>query len=769
MYTIQDYDNYLKYKTIHIDPKGISVEKEDIKPICKDLQVALIKWGLWLGKAAIFKDTGLGKTFVQLEMARLVCERVGGNALLFAPLTVVNQTANIEAITLGYEPGQVNICESQDDVKPGINITNYEKLHKFDIDKFTMIGLDEASIMKSYKGFYRNELIEKCKNIKYRYVFTATPDPNDRTELGNYAEFLGVTKRKQMLADFFVNDQKDTQGWRLKTHSKAKFWKWISTWAAFITRPSDIGLSNDGYELPELKIINHVVESNKRNLPGYLFKQNAQTMMERKRARQQTISERVNKVKEIIEESPKGMHHLVFCGLNPEGIELDKAIPDAVEVAGRHSDDIKKERVNGFANGDHRILITKTDIAGLGMNFQKNCSSVIFCGLSDSWEAFKQGYSRVYRPLQKNTVTVHVVTADIEGNVLMNIERKGKNAIDKQAQIVQYTKGYLKENLEIKEEIEIQIPEEKSIEKEKYTAHRGSCFRVMYKKFKDNSVGYICTSTPFVDLFSYSDKDEDLGNSRDYDDFFDHIEFIAEQMYRIIKPGRLISLHCIDIPAMLERDGYIGLKDFPGELIRTLEGLGMIYHSRITIWKDPLVEAVRSHAIGLMHKQIIKNSAMCRAGLPDYIVTMRKPGINEAPIEHNEGLTEFDYFGSNPPKTMDPTKYQHQTWQKIASPIWSDIRITKTLNTAVAKENKDEKHICPLALDTVGRLILLYSNPGEIVLDPFAGIFTVPYQATAMGRHGVGIELKESYFSAGVKNMEHVVMLTNQKNLFDGT
>jgi DNA modification methylase len=767
MRTIKQYEKYLQHKNVKPKPIGFTVNKSDINKNAKPFQVALAIWNIWLGRAATFADTGLGKTILQLEIMRIICEKTGGKALIFAPLTVVDQTANDEALKFRYSPGQVNICASQEDVKPGINITNYQKLHKFDMSQFVAVGLDEASIIKSFAGFYRNELIKKCQCVKYRFVFTATPDPNDRTELANYAEFLGTGKRKEILADYFINDQDTTQKWRLKQNGESNFWKWISTWAAFVKLPSDIGFSDDGYVLPEHEIINHVVETPGGPPPGFLYKPKAETLNERRAVRRETIPMKVAKVKEIIDSCPRDTHHLVFCGLNDEGVALQKAIDGAVEVAGRHKDEQKNDRIHGFAKGKYKTLVTKTEIAGMGLNFQEKCHSVIFCGLSDSWEAFKQGYSRVLRFGQKEKVTIHTITADTEGNVLENIERKGRDAENKQRIIIQHTKGYVTDNINIREVPKKIKPEKiEHYRSDRFEAYKGNCYRIMHA-MKDNSIDYICTSTPFAELFAYSDKLEDLGNCKSYEMFFEDFDWYIEQMVRVIKPGRLISLHCITIPAMKERDGYIGLKDFPGDLVRAFEKYGMIYHSNTVIWKDPLIEATRTHSLGLQYSSIMADSARARSGIPDIIITMRAPGENKEPILHPKGLAEFDYFGTKPPKTLDVLEYEHQVWQRYASPVWDDIKVTDTLNVREARDEKDTKHICPFSLQTVGRLILLYSNPGDKILDNFAGIFTTPYQAVAMGRYGIGMELKDSFYNAGLGNMKHVKMLKTQKNLFD--
>lgn len=286
----------------------------------------------------------------------------------------------------------------------------------------------------------------------------------------------------------------------------------------------------------------------------------------------------------------------------------------------------------------------------------------------------------------------------------------------------------------------------------KYAIYNGDCIEVI-KSIPDNSIGYSIFSPPFVDLYTYSNSERDLGNSKGYNEFFVRFKFLISDLYRVMKPGRSVSIHCMDIPAMKERDGYIGLKDFPSDIRKAFEDAGFIYHSRVTIWKDPLIEATRTKALGLMHKQIVKDSYICRNGMPDYIITMRKRGENEEPIEHPEGFTE--YYGKNAP-TESGIKYSHLVWQKYASPVWSDIRQTYTLNAAAARSENDEKHICPLQLDTIARCIALWSNHGDTVLSPFAGVGSEIYQAVTMGRYGVGIELKGEYFEQMKKNCAEI-------------
>ena len=298
--------------------------------------------------------------------------------------------------------------------------------------------------------------------------------------------------------------------------------------------------------------------------------------------------------------------------------------------------------------------------------------------------------------------------------------------------------------------------------------YNGDSIEVL-KGFPDDSIHYSLFSPPFASLYTYSNSDRDMGNCKGDEEFYHHFEYLIDELYRVTVPGRLLSFHCMDIPTMKSREGYIGIKDFPGDLIRAFQKAGFIYHSKVVIWKDPLIEATRTHALGLLHKQIVKDSSMCRQGLPDYIITMRKPGDNPEFIGHPDGFT--CYYGSDEPdapkiERPKPDKeafdnheayntapvYSHQVWRKYASPVWSDIRQSNTLNRAAARSEQDERHICPLQLDVIQRCIALWTNEGDIVLDPFAGIGSTPYVALDMNRRAVGIELKESYYNQAVLN-----------------
>ena len=276
------------------------------------------------------------------------------------------------------------------------------------------------------------------------------------------------------------------------------------------------------------------------------------------------------------------------------------------------------------------------------------------------------------------------------------------------------------------------------VTKNKYAVYNGDSCEVV-KAIPDNSIHYTIFSPPFASLYTYSNSDRDMGNSKGDDEFYNHFIYLAKELYRITMPGRLLSFHCMDLPLMKERDGVIGLKDFPSIIRQIFEDCGFIYHSKVTIWKNPVTEMQRTKALGLLHKQIRKDSAMNRQGIPDYIVTMRKPGDNPEKISHTHETFPVD------------------VWQNYASPVWMDIRQSDTLQKKSAREDKDERHICPLQLEVIQRCIELWTNPGDIVLDPFAGIGSVPYVAVTMGRRGIGIELKDSYYKQAKNNLEIAV------------
>jgi superfamily II DNA or RNA helicase len=752
-----NYKHFLHKKDIVSVQSGF--EPQDINSKLYDFQSEIVRWACKRGKAAIFADCGLGKTPMQLEWANQVHAHTKQPVLILAPLAVSKQTQR-EGDKFGVK---VHICESQDDVKSGINITNYEKAHKFDPGAFSGIVLDESSILKSYTGKFRNYIIESFQKTPYKLACTATPAPNDFMELGNHSEFLNVLSRAEMLSLFFVNDTADVGTWRLKGHGEEKFWKWLCSWAVMLSKPSELGYDDNGFILPQLNIIEHVIEFGKP-LEGCLFAQKAETLQERRQARRESINEKIAKIKEIITQDEPW---LIWCDLNNESESISKEL-NATEITGSQPDHEKETRMLGFSSGKHRIICTKPKIAGFGMNWQ-HCNNVIFAGLSDSYESFYQAIRRCWRFGQKSSVNCHVITTDIEGNIVENIKRKEKDALRMRNEMIEHMLDISKSELREKSLSSFDYKTD-VYKNHRYELHLGDNIELI-KQLKDDSIGFSIFSPPFASLFTYTNSIRDMGNCRDKNDFLEHFRFLVTELHRVMMPGRLVAVHCMNLPMTLTHDGVMGVHDFRGDLIRLFQSENFIFHSEICIWKDPLVQAVRTKTLSLAHKQICKDSSRCAQGLPDYIVVMRKRGDNPIPIEHKHGLTEYigdrEFTNTNYHEDQRKNKLSHEIWQKYASPVWFDIRQTRVLSTDIARDEKDEKHVCPLQLDTIERCLELWSAKGDVVLDPFSGIGSTVYSAVSMGRYGIGFELKESYWRQSIKNMEFLESREKQGDLLE--
>lgn len=733
-----DYQQFISNKALHVESVGF--EPTDLNPMLFEFQRDIVRWACKKGRAAIFADCGLGKTPMQLEWARQVVEHNGGGAvLILAPLAVSQQTCQ-EGRKFGIH---VNPCRTMADVVDGINITNYEMLHHFDIERFVGIVLDESSILKSYTGKVRTQIIESCRQTPYRLACTATPAPNDHMELGNHSEFLGIMSRTEMLAMFFVHDGGDTSKWRLKGHAKGEFWRWVASWSVVIKKPSDFGYSDDGFALPPLEIQTHYIESGLED-DSRLFAVAATQLSDQAKARRQTVERKADFIAQLVNQSDESW--LVWCDMNTESEHLAKSIPDAVEVRGSDSLEFKAESMLGFANGSIRVLVTKPSIAGFGMNWQQ-CSHMAFCGLSHSYEQFYQAIRRCWRFGQTCPVDVHVVVTDVEQEIVSNVLRKQEASLEMERGVLEYTREV--NQAEIKGTARQTTPYiEDEAHGEHYAIMQGDCC-TRISEIADGSIGFSIFSPPFSSLYTYSNSDRDMGNSKDDAEFFEHMRYMVGELYRIMMPGRIVAFHCMNLPTSKERDGFIGIKDFRGELIRAFQEAGFIYHSEVTIWKDPVTAMQRTKAIGLLNKQKNKDSCISRQGIPDYLVAMRKPGENPEPVTH----TNDDFPIS--------------VWQKLASPVWMDINPSDTLQYRSARENEDERHICPLQLEVIERALKLWSNPGDTVFSPFMGIGSEGYVAVKSGRDFIGIELKPSYFRCAENNLKVAEREASAMTLFD--
>lgn len=918
-----NYDNFVASKRLSTKYFGFEIEDNEVSDVLFDFQKVIVKWALKLGRAAIFADTGLGKTGMQLTWASHIAKKTNGNVLILAPLCVAHQTVN-EGKKFHIE---VNYCRSQDQVKSGVNITNYEMLKNFDVSTFTGIVLDESSILKSYMGKTKREIIEACQAVEYRLACTATPSPNDYLELGNHAEFLGIMPSNEMIMRFFQNDTMEAGTYVLKAHAATKFWEWCATWSMCVSNPADLGFDGTSYILPHLH--QEFIEVSTEGLPaaeGELFRtviinatsihkegritaerrssvlvdlvlksfnndcaktikelnenqgqdgiqspilqsesrkvqiesgnegqkecsstgtlRNELSIQGENKRTSKAVTNKKPRDEEIIEteeirtdittmgadaskselcmqdlrlfgldgqeqfsiggslpqdkQSEGVIVHvlqsdarkskrrardiiecgtifneqwLIWCNSNYEQDEIDAKLKAAgisfVSVRGSDKSEDKELKSDLWIEGKVTCMVSKPSIFGFGMNFQ-HCRNMAFVGLSYSYEDYYQAIRRCYRFGQKKQVNCYVMAADSERSILKIINEKEAKHHTMKAEMTKAISGaHLRKTL-INDQ-----PYHGFVEGEGFKLHHGDCVNVA-TKMESNSVGFSVYSPPFSNLYIYSDSEYDMGNSADDGQFMEHYSYLAEELYRITKPGRLTAIHCKDLPMYKGRDGAAGLRDFPGEIIKMYESKGWQYHSRVTIWKDPVIEMQRTKNHGLLYKQLCKDSAASRQGMADYMIVMRKWDDEEQweSVTRDGGERFFDYIGSSAhaPTAKDLVRarndkererlYSIAVWQRYASPVWFDIDQTDVLNYQLARENNEERHICPLQLGLIERSIELWSNPGDLVFSPFTGIGSEGYVALKMGRKFEGAELKKSYFEIAKRNLDGVNKVT---------
>jgi hypothetical protein len=731
-----EYLEFLESKRKSAIKSGFKIDQSDLNPMLKDFQRYIIPKALEHGKYALFADTGLGKTFMQLEWASHVTKHTNKPVLILAPLAVIHQTVK-EAKKWDLQ------CEllKSEVFGQGVYITNYDQLENVDTSVYSGIVLDESSILKNESGKTRNLIIDSFKETPYKLACSATPSPNDHMELGNHAQFLDVCSYHEMLAQFFVHDGGETSKWRLRKHAETDFWQFVLSWAIAIDSPKTFGFDSKGYDLDEVNYIEQLIEvqSDKADLFGEAIV-SATDLHQELRA---SVNERIDKVIDIIQSKPNEQF-LIWTLSNNEADLLRKRIPGSVNVKGSDSPEVKANNLNAFGSGDIKYLITKTSIAGMGLNYQ-NANNMIFMAYDFSFEKFYQGVRRMHRFGQKEQVNVYILTPKNQINVkgkILESEKKHKKMI----------KELAKKSSEY---------EMKEIEDTNYTDLVTKDFKVLLgdcvqraKDLADNELDLVVFSPPFAELYVYSNKSEDMGNVSNYKEFEKHFQYLIPEIRRTLKAGRICAVHCMDLPIQKGKEGFIGLRDFSGMLIKWFGEQGFIYHARATVWKNPVTEMQRTKALGLLHKTIKKDSSMSRVGIPDYVLFFRNEGVNEVPITHQDS---------------DPNRSDYlpvDLWQKYASPVWYDIDYSRTLQYTTARDSNDEKHICPLQLDTIERVIHLYSNEGETVGSFFGGIGSEGYSALKMKRKSVSIELKESYFKINCQNHKNAVLENSTLTLF---
>jgi len=752
---MSDYLAFLKKKQVKIKQFGKVISKDAINPMLFGFQLDTVQWAVRRGRAALFLDTGLGKTFCQLEWARLM----GEVTLIIAPLSVARQTIR-EAAKLNIELKYVRHQSEIDDHR--IFITNYEMIEEFNMSFFGAVVLDESSILKAIDSKTRRKLTDACEDISYRLCCTATPAPNDFIEIGNHAEFLGICTQAEMLSQFFINANKEhtynIEGktytrkgsnaagteWRLRHHAEEKFFEWLSSWSITLIKPSDLGYDDDGFILPGLQIHPTFVTAN-YTPKDQLFFTHLHGIEDRANVRRETIEDKFTALAEIIKDSQD--QWIIWCGLDNESKYLLTHIPGAVEVNGSDDPDYKAQMFEDFQDNKFQFLITKAKIGGMGMNFQ-NAHKMVFFGMNDSWEMWYQAIRREWRYRQEYPVDVYLILSSLEEEIYTNIMRKDAMAKRLRLRLIEKIRTYEGDQLKMTDDNVYDTYNTSEIKGDNFILKLGdSCERL--GEIKDQTVDLSVYSPPFADLYTYSPSERDLGNSRNNGEFFEHYKFIIRELFRITKPGRVSCVHTSDIPAMMQKDGYIGVKDFPGEVIRAHQAEGWVFSGRAFVQKNPQAQAIRTKSKALLFVQLRKDSSDSRPALVDQILIFTKPGENPTPVT-----------------PVDNGEIDNETWIEWANGIWLGISESDTLQFTTARDVGDEKHICPLQLGTIERCVKLYSNPGEMVVSPFTGIGSEGYTALKFGRKFTGIELKESYYRVAAKNLQRAELERGNLPLF---
>lgn len=823
------YNEFLKSKVIISEDFGF--ECGELNPMLMPHQKDIVEFAILGGRRAVFASFGLGKTFIQLEIASQVIKKTGKPFLICCPLAVAGEfKRDNQKLNTGYPITYITDTDSIESYEPQIFITNYERVRMGDIDplKFGGVSFDEASILRNLKTETTNYVLAYFKKVPYRFVATATPTPNDFIEILNYADFLGIASRGHLLTRFFQRDSTKAGNLTLYPHKINEFWQWVSTWAVFINMPSDFGYDNAGYDLPQINIIEHCVKSEQKesyiNKSGELvfFKDVTKGLVEISREKRESAFIRCNKAVEIAKECKSAIlwHHLEY-----ERDILENLI-DGTSVYGGQTNKLKEQLLIDFSEGKYNYLLTKPKIAGSGCNFQEYCSDAIFVGIDYKFNDFIQAIHRIYRFGQKNQVNIHIIYTDNEYTVLKALYEKWENHKKLQSNMIELVKNYGLNKQIIKKQMERQIfSNGKKVIIGQATLYNNDTVIVHQDKTEmpDNSIDLYLTSIPFGDHYEYSDNYNDMGHNHGNGNFFKQMDFLTPEMLRCLKPGRVAAIHVKDRIRYSYQNGtsFTTIDDFSGQTVAHFVKHGFFLMGKITITTDVVRENNQTYRLGWTEQ--CKDASKMGVGMPEYVLLFRKaPTLSnnayaDEPVKHSKesytrAMWQLDahayqrsagniLLSSEELSKMDIQKIC-KAWEKNSKEsiynyyehlntceyleelgrlsaefmtlpvhsnsdfVWSDINRMNTLN-AKQVSSKKEKHICPLQLDIIERLINRYSMPGELVCDPFGGLFSTAYKALEMGRRAVSIELNSDYYKDGLSYVHAMNHKLNVPTLFD--
>ncbi len=807
-----NYDEFLHTKIVVAPETGFDVEPSEVCHALKPHQRDAVIWACKGGRRALFESFGLGKTAQELEWARLCVKHNGGKALIVLPLGVRQEFQRDASNLLGIEIPQyiTHLDQATEDGK--IYLTNYERVRDGDIDPlaFTACALDEASVLRSYGSKTYQTFLEKFRGVRFKLVATATPSPNKYKELIHYAGFLEVMDTGQALTRFFKRDSTKANNLTIYPHKEKEFWLWVSSWAIMLVDPSDLGYDATGYILPEMEIRTHILRPDYNNAvdrDGQMKISNdvAMSLQEAAREKRESIVERVKKAKEIVDSDPEA-HFILWHDLEAERHEIKKQIPGVVDIYGSMDYDEREKRVIDFSDGRSRLFATKKSLSGQGCNFQRHCHRAIFIGIDYEFNDFIQAIHRIYRFLQTEKVIIDIIYTEAEDVIYRALMQKWQQHNNMQQQLRDIVKKYgLSERLAA-----IQMARSIGVERleykgENYIAVNNDCVEET-AKMADNSVDLIVTSIPFSNHYEYTPSYNDFGHNEDTARFFEQMDYLTPNLLRVLKPGRVFCCHVKDrvLFGNATGMGMPTMEPFHAMCIQHYMKHGFAYFGMITVVTDVVRENNQTYRLGWTEQ--CKDGSKMGVGCPEYILLFRKlptdrskayadDPVTKTKEEYTRAQWQLDAHGfwrSSGDRLMTKDELIHTDVSKLQAlyrrysrgtvydyaehveiakkldedghlpatfmvvapgswtpDVWDDVNRMRTLNTNQSQQ-KRMMHVCPLQLDIVDRLINRYSNPGDLVLDPFGGLGTVALEAIKAGRKGYTIELNNDYFRDAV-------------------
>lgn len=827
---MQDYSEFLQSKMMLAPKSGIRVEREEISASLKPHQRDAVMWAAEGGRRAIFAAFGLGKTVMQLEWCRLIHEHKGGRLLIVCPLGVKQEFMRDAKDILGMEPPvYVRNMAEMSEAGGWLMITNYERVRDGDItpQDFAGTALDEAAVLRSFGSKTYQTFLDKFRGVPYKLVSTATPSPNKYKELIHYAGYLEIMDTGQALTRFFKRDSTKANNLTLYPHKEKEFWLWLSTWALFIQKPSNLGYDDAGYALPELEIRYHELRrksgmTEEKDGQLKMFQDAAEGLKQAAREKRESIAARVAKAKQIVDEAPND-HFILWHDLEDERHAIKQAMPEAKEIYGSQDMEKRERNTLDFSDGKFRLLATKKELSGSGCNFQRHCHRMIFVGIDYDFNDFIQAIHRCHRFLQEEKVIVDIIYMDTEQEILKALQRKWRqyDRLTEQMEkiIEEYGLGGAHAAQEMKRSIGVKRVEVKGIG---WRAIHNDCIEET-KNMPENSVDEIITSIPFSNHYEYTASYNDFGHNEDTAKFFEQMDYLSPNLLKILKPGRVFACHVKDrvLFGNATGTGMPTIEPFHALCIAHYMKHGFQYFGMITVVTDVVRENNQTYRLGWTEQ--CKDGSKMGVGCPEYVLLFRKlptdrsKAYADTPVakskkEYTRARWQIDahgYWRSSGDRLLTkeevlsfPVSDLQRVYRKysresvydyrehvamaekldhegklpasfmVVAPgswtdeVWDDINRMRTMNTLQAQKGR-QLHVCPLQIEIVDRLIERYSNVGDTIFDPFGGLMTVPVRALHLGRHGMATELNSDYFRDGVGYLKAEEIKKEEPSLFD--